>query len=140
MNNSKKFFISTEKIYISILIIFLFCALFYFFYIKIIIENASSRRKKLAKGIINKINKINNKNKKTYPGIKVIAVGNYNSLYKKLVDYQMEKQNPNNLVKNVKNVKQILITFGSKIKVLKALEYLNANSQDLGIAQYTPST
>jgi hypothetical protein len=135
MNNSKKFFISTKKIYIGILIIFLFCAFLYFFYRKSIIENAQSEGPAKVR-----IKKFNNKNKKTYPGIKVIGEGDYNPLYKKLVDYQIENSNPMNLVKNVKNVKHTLITFDKKITVLIALEYLNKNSLDLGIAQYSPST
>jgi hypothetical protein len=138
MPNSKKNFISTEKFYISILIFLLFCAFFYFFYRKNIIENVQS--KKLSKGIINKINKINNKNKKTYPGIKVIAVGNYNSLYKKLVDYQTKNPNEKNLVKYTRTSKNKLIIFDKNVTVSRALKYLNANSADLGIAQYLPST
>jgi len=141
--------LKSKKIFISILIIFLFCAFFYFFNRKYIIENAENMQSPQDINSMNeKIVEINKKNKDKYPGIKLLPRkksilykgDNFNDLYRKLVNkYKKEVDNykkNNILVKNLK-IRNKSISFDKKVKVIEAIRYFNENIADLGIKAYS---
>jgi hypothetical protein len=131
--------LKSKKFFISILIIFLFCAIFYFFKRKYIIENARNKKNqknKKNKKSFNAIANINAKNKDKYPGIKLLKGNNFNDLYRKLVDKYKDKKKNNMLVEKLK-IRNKSISFGKNVKVVTAIRYFNDNIADLGITQYT---